>query len=42
MGAYGPEYYQALLAQPEDEILKPKRSGATQTAIALMRKSWKR
>lgn len=28
--AYGPEYYRALLAKPEDDILKPKRTLATQ------------
>ena len=27
---YGLEFYQALLAEPEDDILKPKRTLATQ------------
>lgn len=33
--AYGPEYYWALLAEPEDDIPKPKRTLATQKVSRL-------
>ena len=42
VSAYGPEYYQALLAEPEDDILKPKRTLATQKNIAIARKHWRK
>ena len=38
--AYGPGYYQALLAQSEDEVVKPKRTSATQVNIEQMRRRW--
>lgn len=40
--AYGLDYYQALLAEPEDDILKPKRTLATQKSIAIARKHWRK
>lgn len=40
--AYGSEYYWALLAEPEDDILKPKRTLATQKVIAIARKHWRK
>ncbi|KAL6712955.1 hypothetical protein ACLMJK_009510 [Lecanora helva] len=39
---HGSEYYQALLAQPEDDIVKPKRASSTQKSITDMRKHWRR
>lgn len=37
---HGPEYYQALLAQPENKIIKPKRTPGTQDGVIRMRKQW--
>ena len=39
---YGPEYYRELLAESEDDILKPKRMLATQNCIAIARKHWRK
>ncbi|KAF6226261.1 hypothetical protein HO133_009127 [Letharia lupina] len=40
--AYGLDSYQALLAEPEDDILKPKCTLATQKSIAIARKHWRK
>lgn len=40
--AYGPEYYRALLAQSEDEIVKLKRSTPVLGAIEYMRREWRK
>ena len=40
--AHGPEYYRALLAQSEDEIIKPKRSTPVLEAIEYMRRDWRK
>ena len=40
--AYESEYYRALFAEPEDDILKPKRTLATQNSIAIARKHWRK
>ena len=39
---HGPDYYQALPAQPEEEILNPRRSPGTQKGMRRVRKQWRR
>lgn len=40
--AYGPDNYQALLAQSEDEIIPPKRTPRVLKDIQKMRRFWER
>ena len=42
LAPHGPEYYQAFLAQQEDEIPKPKRTPRVLRSIHRMRQLWKR
>ena len=39
---HGPDYYQGLLAQSEDEVIKPDRALGTQEGITRMRNAWRR
>lgn len=38
---HGPEYFQGLLAQSEDEIIKPNRALGTEEGITRVRNSWR-